>query len=194
MIFKNMILKYSRILLVFLAFGCEPLDDCSVNSIETSVQGKKVSVNISATSSGELVQYNWHFSDGFSKATTTPFVEHTLSQNGSYIVQVEVEQSYGDYCYYESGFVIKDESLIEDTCGIEMTEFIHTGNYIQAKVEIEGVKTDAQYTWESGDGFQEVSNTSDFVYEYTQPGYYQFKVTYTKDACKYSLKKEVFIP
>lgn len=186
-------LPYSFLVLILLVFSCVEVSDCSVRDLNTNVQGKNVSVNISVESTGELSQFNWYFSDGFSKATSVPYVEHAFTQNGEYIVEVEVEQSTGDLCFYDAGIIIDDETIIEDTCDIDISTLAIDGSYITAKVSLEGDMNGAEFYWETGDGLHVTSTSNEFFYEYTQEGTYNFKVGYSRGACRDSAKKVIRI-
>lgn len=185
-------LKYSLFSLVLFVFSCSEEHDCAVKTIETNVQEKTVSVHISAQSTSELVQYNWHFSDGYSKATIVPYTEYEMTSVGSQIVEVEVEDSEGRLCYYEAGFFIQD-NFTEDTCDVDISFFQLNENYLEANVEVGGESNNIQYTWETGDGYELKTESADFDYEYENAGTYHFKVIYENGECLDSTTKVINI-
>ena len=187
------LLTYSFFVFVLLVTSCVEFADCSKKELFTDVQEKKVSVNIFVDQSDEVIQFNWYFSDGFSKATTEPIVEHTLIQNGEYSVEVEVEKTNGDVCSYDGFFLIHDETSVEDTCDIDISALEINGSYLTAKVSLDGGVDGAEFCWNTGDGFSLKSTSNEFFYEYPQSGVFNFVVGYNRGACKDSAKKVVTV-
>lgn len=190
---KNRIFKYCLLALATLIYSCAEGEECKIIELQTDVQGKKVLVNISAQSAEEINQYNWRFSDGFSKATIVPKVEHVLTQNGEYIIEVEAEGLNGEYCYSRGAFVIKDSTIIRDTCDIDITNIKINKGHVSAEVKLEGSYDDAVFIWKTGYADYDTVYTPNFETEYSKQGYHKLKVYYVQGACKDSAVKFINI-
>lgn len=175
-------IKYSLLTIVILVSSCVEEHYCSVETIDTDVQENTVSVHISASSSSDIIQYNWHFSDGYSKATLSPYVEYTLTESGNHTVEVEVEDAQGNLCYYESGFNV-EENFLEDTCDVDFESLSIEGAAVDAAVEVTGESDGARFIWDTGDGYTLETESSEFYYQYANSGSYDFKVTYEYGEC-----------
>lgn len=185
-------LTYYLFALVLLVSSCVQDHYCEVKNIETDVQENIVSVHISAESSGDLIQYNWTFSDGVSKATVVPYTQHEFTSTGNHLVEVEVEDSEGNLCNYEAGFEIEDD-FSRDTCDIDLESHIVVGNGVEAAVEVTGEDEGALFTWSTGDGFVIETEATEFYYEYSRIGSYDFMVTYEFGECIDSTVKVVHL-
>ena len=181
---KKKIIQYSLILLVAVVYSCSPIEECEIVELTTDVQGKKVLVNILAKSTDDLVQYNWHFSDGFSKATTESNVEHVFTQNGDYAVEVEAEGLNGEHCYYQSFFVIEDSTIIRDTCDIDISNIEIDKGHMFAEATIEGSYDNAIFIWKTGFEDYDTTYVPNFEMEYISKGNHQLKVSYVQGGCK----------
>jgi hypothetical protein len=179
--------------LAALIYSCSKVNECEIIELQTYVQGKKVLVNISSRSAEDLNQYNWHFSDGFSKATTTSNVEHVFTQNGEYIVEVEAEGLNGEYCYSRGVFLIEDSTFTRDTCDIDISNIKINEGLVTAEVKLEGSYDSAVFVWKTGYADYDTVYTPNFETEYTKQGNYKLKVIYTQGACKDSAVKYVNI-
>lgn len=185
-------LTYCLFALVSLVSSCVQDHYCEVKNIETDVQENIVSVHISAESSGDLIQYNWTFSDGFSKATVVPYTQHEFTSTGNHLVEVEVEDSEGNLCNYEAGFEIEDD-FSRDTCDIDLESFVIADNGVDVTVDVIGEDEGAVFTWSTGDGFVIETEATEFYYEYSRKGSYDFMVTYEYGECIDSTVKVVHL-
>lgn len=185
-------LTYCLFALVSLVSSCVQDHYCEVKNIETDVQENIVSVHISAESSGDLIQYNWTFSDGVSKATIVPYTQHEFTSTGNHLVEVEVEDSEGNLCNYEAGFEIEDD-FSRDTCDVDLEFFSIEENGVEATVEVTGEDEGALFTWSTGDGFVLETEATGFYHEYKRKGTYNFMVTYEYGECMDSTVRVVHL-
>lgn len=175
--------KYFSITLLLLVFACESPMNCDVNELEVAVQKKTITVNISTESNATIEQFNWYFSDGFSKATTATTVEHTVTENGLYSVEVEAEMVNGELCYYQSGFKVNDTSGTNTFCDVDIYNVELEGKKLHVEAVATPVSANEKYTWRTGDGNTLSSVNNELSYTYNNYGIHRVTVIYENEWC-----------
>lgn len=166
---------------------------CDVKEMEIDVQEKNISVHVSVTSNQKVEQYNWHFSDGFSKATFSPSVDYAVAQGGKYSVEVEVVLDGGDKCYYEKAFEVEDSIFLQPYCDVDLAEVQIQNNEIKATATVDRLGNNTSFTWKTGDGYSISGSSSDFSYTYSDTGTYILTVIYENENCIDSASKSIEI-
>lgn len=184
---------YYLILLAIIAFSCDESEKCEITDLSAVVQDKKVSVNISVRSTENIKQYNWYFSDSFSLATLSPSVEHVLTHNGEYLVEVEAESVSGEICSLQEVFFVNDSSIVRDTCDVDISNIEIDQGEITANATIEGSYNGALFIWDNGVDDYDTTLVPRYETEYALAGNYPLKVYYTQGGCQDSAIKYVNI-